>query len=132
VVLPLGLRKGLSEEKLQEGFVLVAGTRNKFLELHPMSEWIRREALLEESFGPGDEVAEEFLIDLHASVVNVDLDKQYRFLIGDPSKELAGIKRDVLFIGMGKKIIIFSKERWAARQEERKEKMAPPEGLGRS
>jgi len=126
VVLPLGLRKELSPEKLQEGFVLVAGTRNKFLELHPMDEWTRHEKALEERYAPGDEVAEDYLIDLHSSVVNVELDKQFRFLIPDANKHVARIVRDVYFIGMGKKILIYGKEQWDERQKERTEVMAPP------
>jgi MraZ protein len=119
VVLPQGLRKYLSEGKLEEGFVLVAGTKNRFLELHPMEEWIRREKKLAESLVQGDESSEEALLDLHATVVNVELDKQYRFVIPDASRALVGIGRDVVFIGVYNKIVIYAKDRWEARSKER-------------
>jgi MraZ protein len=126
VVLPLGLRKDLSPETLARGFVLVAGTRLQFLELHPMAEWEKHEQTLDSSCPTTLPGAEDYLIDVHWTVVNVELDKQFRFILPDSSKDLAGIVRDVYFIGMGKKIILYGKERWEERQKERKDFMVPP------
>ena len=131
VVFPLGFRKNLSEEKLKAGFVLEAGTKNKFIELLPTEEWLRQEEKLEERYAQGDEKAEEYLIDLHSSAVNVELDKQYRFLLPEASRKVAGIVRDVVFIGMGRKIVIYAKERWEERQRKRKESMTPPPPTGK-
>src|SRR5512139_4013288 len=93
VVLPLGLRKDLSPEALARGFVLVAGTRQRFLELHPMEEGEKHEQMLHSTYAPTDPEAEDFLIDLHWTVVNVELDKQFRFILPDSSKDLSGIVR---------------------------------------
>jgi MraZ protein len=126
VVLPQGFRKQLTPGELAEGFVLVAGRHNQYLELLPMQEWARLEKKLEEAYPFGDAAAEDYSMDLHASVVNVELDKQFRFLIPDSSRDLAGIEREVCFIGMGKKVVIWARERWEKRQRDRRESMAPP------
>src|SRR4249920_1007112 len=116
VVLPAGLRKYISEAKLQEGFVLAAGTRNQCMELHPMAEWLDHVRGLEGRYPPEDEEAQEFFRDLLSSAVEVQLDKQFRFLIPDARRVEAGVERDVYFIGMSKKIDIWPKDRWDGRK----------------
>jgi MraZ protein len=124
VVLPAGLRKYISEAQLEGGFVLAAGTRNQCLDLHPMAEWLAFVRGLESRYLPEDEEAQEFFRDLLSSAVEVQLDKQYRFLIPDARRVEAGIERDVYFVGVSKKIEIWPKERWDARKAGRK-------GMGR-
>ena len=41
-----------------------------------------------------------------------DLDKQGRFLVNKNLRELAGIERDVMIIGVSDRIEIWSKEKW--------------------
>jgi transcriptional regulator MraZ len=126
VVLPAGLRKYISEARLEGGFVLAAGTRNQCLDLHPMAEWLAFVRGLEARYPPEDEEAQEFFRDLLSSAVEVQLDKQYRFLIPDARKVEAGIERDVYFVGVSKKIEIWAKERWDARKSGRQGIMRPP------
>ena len=126
VVLPLGFRRDISDDKLREGFVLAAGSENKCLELHFREDWRAYIQKMEARYTPDDMDGQEFLRDLHSSAVEVQLDKQYRFLIPDGRKEEAGIVRDVFFVGMNKKIEIWSKDRWQERQKARKGLMRVP------
>jgi MraZ protein len=127
LVLPLGLRKGLSEETLDKGFVLIAGTRNKYLVLLPMDEWLQYERELEAKYDSSDEAADDYLTDMYSSAVFAPLDKQYRFTVVDASRKLVGIKKEVCLIGRGRKVLIYAKERWEERQGTRKgDSMAPP------
>lgn len=131
VVLPLGLRKEFSEEKLKEGFVLVAGIRNQCLELHPLAEWVEHEKRLEEMYPPNDEAGQDYLTDLYSTIYTFELDKQYRFLIPDGSRDLAGIHKEVCLIGRGTKVLIYSRERWEARAQGRGENAMVPPPTGR-
>ncbi len=126
VVLPLGLRRSLSEDQIRQGFVLLAGTRNRYLVMLPMREWASYERLLQETYDATEEEVQDYLIELYASANFVELDKQYRFAIPESSRQAAGIQRELCFVGMGTQILIFSKERWEEWQESRREHMAPP------
>jgi MraZ protein len=91
-----------------------------------MAEWLAFVRGLEARYAPKDEEAQEFFRDLLSSAVEVQLDKQYRFLIPDARRIEAGIVRDVYFIGVSKKIEIWAKERWDARRSGRQGLMKPP------
>lgn len=52
------------------------------------------------------------------------IDKQGRILIPPPLREYAGIEREVVFVGMVKRIEIWSKERWIKEFEKSHEKIA--------
>ncbi len=52
------------------------------------------------------------------------IDKQGRILIPPPLREYAGIEREVVFVGMVKRIEIWSKERWIREFEKSHEKIA--------
>ena len=126
VVMPLVFRKDISEQRLKEGFVLAAGSENRYLELHFMEDWRSHVQKMEDRYAPDDVLGQEYLRDLHSSAVEVELDKQYRFLIPEARREEAGIQRDVCFVGMQKRIEIWAKDRWEERQKERKGKMRIP------
>ena len=126
VVLPLGLRKGLSDETLSKGFVLAAGMRNQYLVLLPTGEWEAYQKALEAKYDTDEQEVDDYLTDLFSSAVFADLDKQYRFTIPDSSRKVAGIGRDVCFVGRGRKVYIYARERWEERQRTRTDFMAPP------
>lgn len=126
VVLPLGLRRSLSDDQIRQGFVLVAGNRTRYLVMLPVWEWPEYEKKLQETYDVTEEEVQDYLIELYASATFVELDKQYRFAIPAPSREIAGIQRDVCFVGMGKQILIYAKERWEEWQKSRREHMIPP------
>lgn len=47
-----------------------------------------------------------------SAATQVELDKQGRILIPGNHREFAGLEKDVVFAGVGKKIEIWSKEKW--------------------
>jgi MraZ protein len=128
VVLPSGLRKDISEEKLAKGFILARGSMSRCLDLHPKTEWMRLLKHLE-SYPYENEEAQEYLRDLFSSAEEVQLDKQFRFLIPDARRIEAGIEKDVYFVGVMKKIEIWPKQLWETRREERRGKFKPPGGV---
>jgi MraZ protein len=118
VVLPAALRKDLSDQELQDvGLVLATGTDNEFLELHTKEEWSLHSKMLDDKYPVGKLEVEQALHGIHSNVYEIQLDRQYRFLIPEEIKKLVGIQRDVSFIGVTKKIVIYARERWNAYQE---------------
>jgi MraZ protein len=126
VVFPLALRKHLPDQKLEEGFVLAAGTLNRCLDLHPKAEWRAHVETFERRHAPEDEEAQEYLRDLLSSAVEIQLDKQYRILLPEARLAEAGIGREVIFVGMSKKIEIWPRASWEARRTKRKGQMKQP------
>lgn len=126
VVLPAGLRKGTSEQELQFGFTMVIGRRARCLELHPTQKWVERIERQQAQYTDDDEAADEYFRDVLSSANEVVLDRQYRFVIPDARKKDAGIDKEVVFIGMWKRIEIWDKTRWEDRKAERAGKQAPP------
>jgi len=120
VVLPLAYRRDMSEEKLQEGFVIFAGSDEQYLELHTKEKWLLHSEELKKAYAAQGKAGEQDLIDLYSNAYEVQLDKQYRFIVPDSSMELAGIKRDVVFVGMTEKAVIYSRERWEVREKGRR------------
>jgi MraZ protein len=130
VVLPSNHRKEISEEKLAKGFVLARGSMSQCLDLHPKGEWLRLVRHLEGLYPYEDEEAQEYLRDLFSSAEEVQLDKQFRFVIPDARRLEVGIEKDVFFVGNSRKIEIWPKERWEARRGERRGKFRPPGPVG--
>ena len=65
-----------------------------------------------------------------ASADEVDLDKQYRFVLPDNKKKQAGIVKDVVFIGMRDKIEIWAAESYEIYRASREGKQEPPKPRG--
>ena len=65
-----------------------------------------------------------------ASVDEVDLDKQYRFVLPDHKKKQIGIVKDVVFIGMRDKIEIWAAEAYEVYRASREGKQEPPQSRG--
>jgi MraZ protein len=126
VVLPASHRKEISEEKLTKGFVISRGKLSQCLDLHPKGEWVRLVRHLESRYPYEDEDAQEYLRDLFSSAEEVQLDKQFRFVVPEARRVEAGIEKDVYFVGNSRKIEIWPKERWEARRRERLGKFRPP------
>ncbi len=73
-----------------------------------------------EELGAGtDEIAREALRFVSANTDTCPLDKQGRLVVSQALREVAGIKRDVVVVGMRRRIEIWDKERFAKYQEER-------------
>lgn len=54
---------------------------------------------------------------LSANAINLDLDKQGRFLVSKDLREKAGIEKDVIILGVSDKIEIWARETWLQYEE---------------
>ena len=106
VILPSKFR-----EKLGEEFVMTVGL-DGCLFVYPNEEW---EVFAEQlSNLPGTAEGREFQRYFYENAVSCEIDKQGRVLIPADLRAAAGLTKDIVFIGMNKRIEIWSKERKAA------------------
>ena len=83
-------------ESLGDSFVVTKGL-DGCLFVYDMTEW--------KSF-------EEKLKELLAGASQVEVDKQGRILIPNVLREFAGLEKDVVFLGVGSRIEIWSRQAW--------------------
>ena len=126
VVLPAALRRGIAEDALKDRFYLVPSDEDECLELHPRESWERFVAELERRHQLGVRSWRDFLRDLYSTSTELQLDKQYRFMVPEASKNAVGIERDVYFVGLGDFIEIWSKANWQKRREQRRGQRKTP------
>ena len=106
VILPSKFR-----EKLGEEFVMTVGL-DGCLFVYPNEEG---EGLAEQRSNlPGTAEGREFQRYFYENAVSCEIDKQGRVLIPADLRAAAGLTKDIVFIGMNKRIEIWSKERKAA------------------
>ena len=77
----------------------------------PYEEW----SLLEQKVGTFSLMKKEtsaFFRFFYSSAMDCDIDKQGRLLIPQTLRDYAGLQKDVVLVGEGKRIEIFAKERW--------------------
>jgi MraZ protein len=77
----------------------------------PAEEW----TLLEQKAGSFSLMRKEtvaFFRFFYSSAADCVIDKQGRLLIPQTLRDYAGLKKDVVLVGEGKRIEIFAKERW--------------------
>lgn len=97
-------------ELLGNVFIITKGL-DGCLYLYPNKEWEEFEKKMSElPIGKSDirKMVRFFL----SSATQVELDKQGRILVPQPHRTFAELDKDVLFAGVGKKIEIWSKEKW--------------------
>lgn len=97
-------------EELGEEFVVTKGL-DGCLYIYPNNEWDKFEKKLSElPIGKGDirKMVRFFL----SAATRVEVDKQGRILIPVQHRDFAGLDKDVVFAGVGKKIEIWSKSKW--------------------
>ena len=126
VVLPASLRRGIAEEALQDRFYLVPSDEDECLEFHPRDSWERYVAELKVGHDYGNRAWRNFLRDLYSSASEIQLDKQYRFLVPEASRKAVGIQRDVYFVGLGDFVELWAKDRWQERKKQRAGKRQTP------
>ena len=120
VVLPSALRRGMSEEEIDRGFVLVPNDRSECLELHPMEAWEKRIADLERTHDVHrNYAAREFFRQYAGRASRVQCDSQGRFLIPEALRNAVGVEKEVRFVGMVRFVEIWPREGWFARQTEK-------------
>ncbi len=93
---------------------LIITTYDGCLYLYPETEWkkLADKALTFDFVLPKDK---EFMRLFFSGAMECSLDKLGRILIPPPHREYAGIKKDVIFAGMLKRIEIWAKERFEER-----------------
>lgn len=77
----------------------------------PYEEW----SFLEQKVGTFSLMKKEtsaFFRFFYSSAMDCDIDKQGRLLIPQTLRDYAGLQKDVVLVGEGKRIEIFAKERW--------------------
>lgn len=105
LIVPAKFREDLGEE-----FIVTKGL-DGCLYIYPDNEWRDFEKKLSElPMGKSDirKMVRFFL----SAATQVELDKQGRILIPGTHREFAGLEKDVVLAGVGKKIEIWSKEKW--------------------
>lgn len=76
--------------------------------LYPESEWVT----VEEKLRSEPLANRQFVRYLLGSAVEVEADKQGRFVLPPPLREHAAIQREVVVVGLINKLEIWSRERW--------------------
>lgn len=98
-------------DELGERFVVTKGMEH-CLYVHPEEQWKAFEEKLNELPTTTDKNARQFAYFFQGSAVDADLDKQGRILIPQTLRSYAGIEKEVIFIGMGKRAEIWDKKKW--------------------
>ena len=107
LIVPAKFREALGEE-----FVVTKGL-DGCLYIYPDEEWKEFEKKLSElPMGKSDirKMVRFFL----SAAAQVEIDKMGRILIPNTHRTFAGLEKDVVFAGVGKKIEIWSREKWDA------------------
>lgn len=97
-------------EELGDQFIVTKGL-DGCLYIYPNNEWEEFEKKLSElPMGKSDirKMVRFFL----SAATQVEVDKQGRILVPGNHREYAGLEKDVVFAGVGKKIEIWSKSKW--------------------
>jgi MraZ protein len=121
IVLPAAFRKELSEDEARR-VVVAIGRRAQWLNLYTRKAWLERAAMLEAKCDEDDEDDEKFLRDIYASATDIDLDAQFRFIVPTDRRDRVGIDRDVVFVGVGRRVEIWDQGRYDAYRAEQEGK----------
>lgn len=97
--------------------VVTIDTEEKCLLLYPLPDWEELEAKIEAlpSFNPAARRVQRLLIG-HATEIGID--NNGRVLIPQLLREYAGLEKQVVLIGQGKKFEIWSATHWDARRQD--------------
>lgn len=98
-------------EMLGDTFVVTRGL-DGCLFVYDQNEWTAFETKLKE-LPLLDKNARQFVRYFMAGATDVEVDKQGRILLPSILREFAGIEKDVLLVGVGTHIEIWSKEKWS-------------------
>jgi len=112
LIVPAKLR-----EKLGPIFVVTKGVDDKYICIYPMDTWNEIAKKLNEipSADKGGIRYKRFVI---GSAQECEPDAQGRFLISQILRDYAGIVKEVVSVGMGNRIEIWSKEEWESRGDD--------------
>jgi len=83
--------------------------------VYSLEEWLRVEEQI--AHLPSQEPEVMLFVRLFVGkATEVELDAQGRFLIGQPLREYAGLEKEVMVVGLMKRLELWDKERWLAQQ----------------
>ena len=117
-------------EQLGNEFVVTKGL-DGCLFVYSQEEWKRiEESLREKPLTSKD--ARKFMRFFFAGAANCEVDKQGRILLPAHLREFAGLEKDVVLVGVGSRVEIWSKDKWEAMNSDADmdEITAAMEGLG--
>ena len=97
-------------EILGDNFIVTKGL-DGCLFVYPNDEWQKFEEKLQ-TLPLTNKNARQFTRFFLAGAADVELDKQGRILIPSVLREFASLQKDVVFVGVGSRIEIWSKESW--------------------
>lgn len=111
LIMPSKFRK-----ELGSNFYVTRGSDGAYLTVYTEEKWFDLLKSVENA-GLNSVEVNKIKRYLSGNAVNLDLDKQGRFLISKELREKAEIKKDVLIIGVSDKIEIWDKDNWAKYEE---------------
>lgn len=111
VIIPAKFRAGLSS-----GMVLNKGLDN-CLFLYPMSEWMKLVEKMKD-IPLTNKDGRMFVRRMFANAVDVEMDKQGRLLIPPMMRDYANIDKDLVSIGVGERVELWSREEWDSYNDE--------------
>ena len=98
-------------EELGEAFVVTQGL-DGCLFVFPNEEWKNFEEKLK-TLPMANKDARKFVRFFLAGAALAEVDKQGRILLPAVLREFAGLEKDVVFVGVGSRVEIWDKKRWA-------------------
>jgi MraZ protein len=111
IVLPSAFKKVLNANG-EERFVVRKDLFEECLVLFPYAEWEAELNRIREKLNPYNREHSRFLRDFFKGSAEVSLDANGRFLVPKRLCELAGIDREVVLVGVDKKIEMWDKEKY--------------------
>jgi len=106
LIVPSKFREGLGDEA-----VISVGLNEKCLFLFSVADWMKLDEKIS-TLPISKKDAQGFVRWFLSSASHVQLDQQGRLLIPQDLREWAGIERDVVIIGLSKRIEIWDKAKW--------------------
>jgi len=108
--------------------VATIDTEERCLLIYPIHEWEVIQAKIEAlpSFNPSARRIQRLLIG-HAT--DIELDANGRILLSQPLREYAQLDKEIVLLGQGKKLELWSKDLWTSRRDDYIAEVNAPEVL---
>jgi MraZ protein len=119
VVLPSALKK-LMGDQAEKPITLEKDIYSQCLNIYPEEYWNEKVQLFESKLNPFDEQDIELLEQFYENFTTVKMAEHGRINIPDNFLNYAEIKKDVVFIGMGKMIRLWDAGKYQVRKDTRK------------
>jgi len=116
LAIPKKLRDNLGAE------MIVARWYENCLVLVSGDSWQNLLGRLSGTVGPITEPVRDIDRFIYGMAFEISLDKQGRFIVPELLREYAGIKNDVVFIGLGDRVEIWAGDEWITREAQVQEK----------